>query len=155
MSCLAIDTVLASSFEHAQLLEMFPELERDMIELQSNCRMHLEPDQLIYGMAHKACHDDGRISRRVHAVLNQRHREAIHAVRVASPQAVLEMCAAYAHDAARLPGMLWALLTDPREDLRRYLPAIVQGVMLRSIRNWMETFGPPSWAADTGTDPDA
>lgn len=148
LPCTIIDVILAICYEHAELLKMFPDLEIDFMKCQSSCGFPISADHLIYGMVHQGCRSESPIAQKIQLDLDRRFVEALETVRRASPPAVLEMAAACLEDASQLPGVLWAVMRDPRPVLCRYKSLVVQGVVLRSVRNWMEKFGPPIWTEE-------
>jgi hypothetical protein len=138
LSCTTLDIVLSSNFGSDDLLSMFPRLDEEAARVQTHCPFTLGSEQAVYGLVHKISHTQNDVSRGLQERLNGLHAPTIEAVRRHSPPAVTEMCAAYFRDPARLPGLLWALLTDDREELGRYLPVLLQQVLLHSIRTWIE-----------------
>ena len=108
------------------------------------CRRHRYPvpdaghtDVAFYHLAHEHCHRDSPLSRQVQRYLNRRHEGLVAQLAQLAPPAVrakaAEVLAAGQSAAANLlPGMLWALCSDPRPEIRAIEKAFIEELHLRS-----------------------
>ena len=91
----------------------------------------------LYHLAHEHCHRDSPLSRHVQRCLNRRHQGFIAQMASLSPLAV---CAKTADVLAQkqalatnlLPGILWAVCSDPRQQIRPIEKAFIEELHLRS-----------------------
>ena len=108
------------------------------------CRRHRYPvpdashtDVAFYHLAHEHCHRDTPLSRQVQRYLTRRYEGLISqmaqlppaAVRAKAAQALGSKQSALANV---LPGMLWALCSDPRQEIRPIEKAFIEELHLRS-----------------------
>ena len=108
------------------------------------CRRHRYPvpdashtDVAFYHLAHEHCHRDSPLSRQVQRYLNRRHEGPISQIAQLSPSSVrakaAEVLAAEQLSKANLlPGMLWALCSDPRQEIRPIEKVFIEELHLRS-----------------------
>ena len=94
-------------------------------------------DFALFHLAHEHCHRDSPFSRQVQRYLNRRHEALISQIAQLSPSEVrarvTEMLAQQEAPAlSPLPGMMWAVCSDPRPDLRPIERCFIEELHLRS-----------------------
>ena len=117
-------------------------LTRDLIA--KLCRRYQYPvpharhsDIAFFHLAHELCHRDSPLSRQVQRYLNRRHERLISILAQSSPSSVRARAAevlAQKQSATTnlLPGMLWALCSDPRQEIRPIEKVFIEELHLRS-----------------------
>ena len=94
-------------------------------------------DLALYHLAHEHCHRDSPFSRQVQRYLNRRYEALISQMTQLSPSDVrAKVMAVLAQEQAPspslLPGMMWAVCSDPRQELRPIEQFFVEELHLRS-----------------------
>ena len=139
INCFGLDAVLCTSFDPDELLTLDPQF-RSAGAIPCHPDLKMPPSLIVYGVAHKACHSDNPASRRIEKRLDVLHERALEATGRADPVDILAGCYAAVDEAGQeLAGCLWAVLTDPRSDLRLQGLFWVQGLMIRALTHWMES----------------
>lgn len=82
-------------------------------------RSGLSPAVWCRVLLHRACHASGAMAGAVSDLLDLRHLDAVVRARCSEPDALAERVEGWvrAPDGAELPGLLWSLCTDPRDDV--------------------------------------
>ncbi|PIW60275.1 MAG: hypothetical protein COW13_03905, partial [Candidatus Omnitrophica bacterium CG12_big_fil_rev_8_21_14_0_65_50_5] len=111
------DLVLATSFDWQELAAF---CRGEGIDPDAcTCPRGLPIDYLTLAFAHQACHEATPLALKIEGFLNRVHRDEIQLVSVVCPGTLERETMARNPRAIRnLPGFLWALLSDPREELR-------------------------------------
>ena len=128
------------------------------------CRRHRYPvpdashtDVAFYHLAHEHCHRDSPLSRQVQRYLNRRHEGPISQIAQLCPSSVrakaAEVLAAEQLSKANLlPGMLWAMCSDPRQEIRPIEKVFIEELHLRSHCMLLAQFrGEIRLAGDSGS----
>lgn len=93
-------------------------------------------DLALYHLAHEHCHRDSPFSRQVQRYLNRRHEALIWQTAQLPPSdvrvRVAEVLAQQATSASLLPGMMWAVCSDPRQEVRPIEQFFIEELHLRS-----------------------
>lgn len=140
ISCFGLDAVLCTSFDADELLTVDAGF-RSACEIPEHPGLMVPRSLLIYGIAHKACHFDNPTARHIENRLNAMHGPILEESLGADQVDVLVNCYAAAEEArGDLAGCLWAVMTDPRVDLRQQGLFWVQGLMIRSLLHWMRSW---------------
>jgi hypothetical protein len=139
IGCVGIDAVLGTSFEPDELVQVDRKFE-ELYSIPDHPGIQVPHGLLVYGAAHRACHSDGVTSRAIERRLNAMHARVIQEFESGDKVDVLSNCyLAASENHGNLAGCLWAVLTDPRPELRQHDLFWVQGIMLRSLRCWMDS----------------
>jgi hypothetical protein len=139
VNCFGLDAVLCTTFDPDELRTLGTEF-RSADEIPCLSELKVPPSLIVYGVAHKACHSDNPTSRRIERRLDVLHGQALEAAERSDPVDVLTGCYASVEEAGQeLAGCLWAVLTDPRTELRQQGLFWVQGLMIRSLTHWMKS----------------
>ena len=140
IGCVGIDAVLCTSFDPEELLGMGPAM-RGACDIPELPDLRVPRSLIVYGVAHKACHSENPTSLRIERRLDAMHRHLLDQSRRADKVDVLAHCYAVSEEADEdLAGCLWTVLTDSRSELRQQGLFWVQGVMIRSLLHWMESW---------------
>ena len=94
----------------------------------------------LYHLAHEHCHRDSPFSRQVQRYLNRRYEAPISQLAQLSPSDVRARVAAIlaqqqASSSSALPGVMWAVCSDPRQELRPIEKFFIEELHLRS--HWL------------------
>lgn len=94
----------------------------------------------LYHLAHEHCHRDSPFSRQVQRYLNRRYEATISQLAQLSPSDVRARVAAIlaqqqAPSSSALPGVMWAVCSDPRQELRPIEKFFIEELHLRS--HWL------------------
>jgi hypothetical protein len=140
IGCVGIDAVLCTSFDPDELLGMDPAM-RGACEIPELPGFRVPRSLIVDGVAHKACHSENPTSLRIERRLDAMHRRLLDESQTADQVDVLARCDAVSDEADEdLAGCLGTVLTDSRSELRQQGPFWVQGVMIRSLLPWMESW---------------
>lgn len=91
----------------------------------------------LYHLAHEHCHRDSPFSRHVQRYLNRRYEAMISLIAQLSPSDVRARVAGMlaeeqAQSPSLLPGMMWAVCSDPRQEVRPIEQFFIEELHLRS-----------------------
>ena len=97
-------------------------------------------DLALYHLAHEHCHRDSPFSRQVQRYLNRRYEAPISQLAQLSPSDVHARVASIlaqqqAPSPSALPGIMWAVCSDPRQELRPIEKFFIEELHLRS--HWL------------------
>jgi hypothetical protein len=139
LNCIGLDAVLCTSFDADELLSVDEAL-RSSCNIPEDPGIVLPKALIVYGVAHKACHSDNPVSRKIERRLDAMHERALENTSSLDKVDVLVDCYE-ASEATRddLAGCVWSVLTDPRQELRQHGVFWVQGLMIRSLLHWMDS----------------
>jgi hypothetical protein len=136
VGCIGIDAVLSTSFDADELVMIDREFEQ-VYAIPDHPGVKVPHELLVYGMAHRACHSDNPTSERIEKRLNAMHARVIEEFERGDKTDVLENCYLAASEYhGNLAGCAWAMLTDPRPELRQHDLFWVQGLLVRSLLHW-------------------
>ncbi len=140
LNCLGLDAVLCTSFDADELLTIDDEL-KSRCALPEHAGVLVPRSLIVYGAAHKACHSENPVSRKIERRLDAMYvRMLENTVRMDEVE-VLANCYEAAEEARDdLAGCLWSVLTDPRKELRQQGLFWVQGLLIRSLMHWMRSW---------------
>ena len=111
-------------------------------------------DLALYHLAHEHCHRDSPFSRQVQRYLNRRHAALVSQIAQLPPLAVRArvtevLAEEQAQSSNLLPGMMWAVCSDPRQDVRPIEQFFIEELHLRCHCLLLAQFrGEPHSAAD-------
>ena len=93
-------------------------------------------DLALYHLAHEHCHRDSPFSRQVQRYLNRRHAALVSQIAQLPPLAVRArvtevLAEEQAQSSNLLPGMMWAVCSDPRQDVRPIEQFFIEELHLR------------------------
>jgi hypothetical protein len=137
LNCIGLDAVLCTSFDPDELLSIDEEL-RSSSDIPDHPGVMVPKALIVYGVAHKACHSDNPVSRKIERRLDAMHERMLE-ISARKEKVDVLLCCYEASEEARddLAGCLWSVLTDSRRELRQQGLFWVQGVMIRSLLHWM------------------
>lgn len=140
LNCFGLDAILCTSFDSDELLSLDAEL-RSSCDIPEHPGVMVPKALIVYGVAHKACHSDNPVSRKIEKRLDHLHERVLEDSARMDKMDVLVACYE-ASDEARddLAGCLWSVLTDPRKELRQQGLFWVQGLMIRSLLHWRRSW---------------
>ena len=136
IGCSGMDAVLCTSFD-ADELTLIDGRFKAAYDIPDHPGVRVPYESIVYAMAHRACHSDNSTSRKIESRLNGMHSRVIEAFARADRVDVLSGCYTAAENPDDLGGCMWAVLTDPREDLKRHGLLWIQGLMNRAMLYWM------------------
>lgn len=138
LNCFGIDAVLCTSFDPDELLSLDAGLRCNIPERPG---IVVPTPLIIYGVAHKACHTENPVSRKIERRLDCLHERILR--ECAGMDEIDTLVKGYqaSEEAGEdLAGCLWSILTDPRAELRQQGLFWVQGLMIRSLQHWMRSW---------------
>ena len=139
LGCVGINAILWTSFDWEDLLTLdrvFVDAKNDRAELP-----HGEHtlDHLIFTLAHRMCHWENPTSRRIQRRLEILHANAVEQFEGYALMPDVHGCRGHAcAKTGEIPELLWALLTDPRDNVNKHGLYIVEGVARRAVKAWLE-----------------
>ncbi len=136
IGCSGLDAVLCTSFD-ADELTLIDNRFKAAYDIPDHPGVKVPYESLVYTMAHRACHSDNSTSRKIESRLNGMHSGVIEAFARAERVDVLSGCYTAARNHDDLAGCMWAVLTDPRDHLKRQGLLWIQGLMIRAMRYWL------------------
>ena len=140
VNCFGLDAVLCTSFDPDELLNIDEQL-RSRCDIPDHPGVLVPRGLLIYGVAHKACHTDNPLSRKIERRLDAMYRHILDDSGRRDEVDVLATCYEASQEAREdLAGCLWSVLTDPRKELRQQGLFWVQGLLIRSLLHWMRSW---------------
>lgn len=132
VDCVSLDTCLAASYEWRELANLLRHAGHE-IRPSSPDRM---TEMLIHNLAHAYCHFENPVSLRIEMLLGLLHNDTVIEIESHDRAGVDGMIRTLdLRDRRRFAGMIWALGSDPREELqgsRRFLHQLFQ---VRSVRS--------------------
>lgn len=138
IGCIGIDAVLASSFDSDELPAIDAAFHSARVSPAAP-GLTLPQDLLAFGIAHHLCHDENPYSCKIEKRLDAMHAVAVRAMERIAPEQVLASCyGAVEENREDIPGLIWAILTDPRLALRRWDAYWVHALVHRSLRHWLD-----------------
>lgn len=138
IGCIGIDAVLSTSFDADELVMIDRRFER-AYAIPDHPGVKVPHELLIYSMAHRSCHTDNPTSGQIEKRLNAMHARVIEEFDGGEKVDVLSNCYLAASEShGNLAGCVWAMMTDPRPDLRQHDLLWVEGLFVRSLRHWMD-----------------
>ncbi len=137
LGCIGIDAVLSTSFDADELV-MIDRTFKQVYAIPDHPGVNVPHKLLVYSLAHQACHSENPTSRTLEKRLNAMHARTIEDFEGGEKVDVLAGCylAASVND-GNMGGCVWAMLSDPRPELRKHDVLWVQGLFVRSMRHWM------------------
>jgi len=140
LNCFGLDAVLASSFDPDELLSL-DESMRARCNIPDHPGVMVPKALIVYGVAHKACHSDNPVSRKIEKRLDAMYERMLDESGRKEQIDVLVTCYEASEEAREdLAGCLWSVLTDPRQELRQQGLFWVQGLLIRSLLHWMRSW---------------
>jgi hypothetical protein len=140
LNCFGLDAILCTSFDPDELLSIDEEL-RSASRIPDHHGISVPKALIVYGVAHKACHTDNPVSRKIERRLDAMHERALQDVARKAEIDLLVKCYEASQDAGeRLAGCLWTVLTDPRKELSQQGLFWVQGLIIRALRHWKRSW---------------
>ncbi len=138
MGCNEIDMTLALNFEWLELRSIlnatssYPAYDKSS---HSKCYLsrYIQEKDFIFALAHSACHQACLFQERIEYSLYRQHLWAIRKIRQSSEEAALRYLRKPL-PAQDLPGVSWALLSDPR-------PPVMQAGMILMRRALYASYG--------------
>ena len=139
LGCVSINAILWTSFDWEDLLT----LDRIFVDAKNDRAQHPHGEQtfdhLIFTLAHRMCHCENPTSRKIQRRLEVLHANALKQFKGYALTADAHGCLGHAcAETEEIPELLWALLTDPRENVNKYGLYIVEGVARRAVKVWLE-----------------
>ncbi len=132
VDCVSLDTCLAASYEWRELANLLRHAGHDIKPVTAD-RM---TEMFIHNLAHAYCHFENPVSLRIEMLLGLLHNDTVIEIescdRAGADRMVRDLNLS---DRRRFAGMIWALGSDPRDEMagsRRFLQQIFQ---VRSIRS--------------------
>ena len=140
IGCAGIDAVLWTSFDWDELLNLDPFFLRVREDHALRALEKETVEHLIFAEAHKMCHWQNPVSKKMQKCVSIMHEKAVD--RVEKIQLSEDTCGCAdisfgLEEEADLPGALWALLSDPCAIRRRHGSHLVQRVSLRAMKSWL------------------
>jgi hypothetical protein len=138
LGCVGISAVLWTSFDWEDLLTLDPIFARARERHGEGEGAASRTEHLIFTMAHKTCHSENPVSRKI-----QKRLEVIHADTVRRLAEVEFHCrpggclGPSCRETEDVPGLLWVLLTDARDEVRRHGLYFVEGFALQAVKGWL------------------
>jgi hypothetical protein len=140
LNCLGLDAILCTSFDPDELLTIDEDL-RARCAIPEHPGVRVPRPMIVYGAAHKACHTDNRVSRKIEKRLDAMYGHLLDRSGRMDQFDVLMTCYEASEEAREdLPACLWTVLTDSRKELRQQGLFWVQGLMIRSLLHWMRSW---------------
>ncbi len=132
LDCRVVDLALVGSFDWQELANLLSSQHAAMPE----CRCVVPVSDRVVKAVHDLCHRDGPVARLVQARLDRLHRAMIERVAEADAHALVDLALRGTFPAgAYLPGLVWAVFTDPRPPLRRALPTLLVRLQHQVMRH--------------------
>lgn len=132
LDCFAKDTVLSLAFEWQELLRLCRQRYETPEQIQSSDSL---PDYQVLSVTHALCHCPTGLAQELEQVLNDRYEETIEQVRAQEPwQLEPYIRTAELTKLTPLAGWVWAVLTDPREGLRKAQQILLHRIKLAGLR---------------------
>ena len=154
MSCEALFQNFAASLTPEFIVKLFRRHRYPVPDATFN-------DVALFHLAHEYCHRDSPLSRQVQRYLNRKYEGLISRIAQLPPLSVRAETAKVLTQEAfsvanPLPGMLWALCSDPREEIRSIEKVFIEELHLRSHSMLLAQFrGEIRVGGDNGPDADA
>jgi hypothetical protein len=140
LNCLGLDAVLCTSFDPDELLSVDESL-RSCADIPDHPGVVVPRALIVYGVAHKACHTDNPVSRKLEKRLDAMYGPMLEDSGRMDQIDVLVNCYEASEEAREdLAGCLWSVLTDPRKELRQQGLFWVQGLLIRSLLHWTRSW---------------
>jgi hypothetical protein len=140
LNCFGLDAVLATSFDPDELLALDDSM-RERCDIPDHPGVIIPKSLIVYGIAHKACHSDNPVSRKIEKRLDAMYERLLADSGRMDQIDVLVNCYEASEEARDdLAGCLWTVLTDPRKELRQQGLFWVQGVLIRALLHWMRSW---------------
>lgn len=131
VDCVSLDTCLAASYEWRELANLLRHAGHEIRPVSAD-RM---TEMFIHNLAHAYCHFENPVSIRIEMLLGLLHNDTVIAVESGDRSAVDRMIRDLdLLDRRRFAGMMWAVGSDPRDEMkasRRFLQQLFQ---VRSVR---------------------
>ncbi len=126
LDCWTRDIVLSLSFDAGELLELLQSQGLPVDE-----RLDEEPaaDVAVFGAVHRLCDCPGKFARRLGRILEARHAIAVARVRRAETDKVSSLC----FRSPDVPGLLYAVCSDPRPEVRSLGPWLRYRALLEGM----------------------
>ena len=137
IGCFGMDSVLSTSFDPDELLNVDPAF-RCVYEFPKVPGAPIPKDDVVYVLAHQACHHKGTAALRIEKRLNAMHASLINSFDDMNESHVMYCCyKASSEMNDDLGGYLWVALSDPRPKLKPQALAWAHGLVLQAMRFWM------------------
>lgn len=116
--CPVMDTILMVSYDSKELLNICSQCH---ITIDNENRQGCDLDHHVYLEVHRHCHQSCPLSRYIQKQLNKRYEKYILGVRECPWEEILDIHNRFLTEWAEhhASGLLWAICTDPREELRK------------------------------------
>jgi hypothetical protein len=140
LNCFGLDAVLCTSFDPDELLSL-DESMRERCDIPDHPGLMIPKSLIVYGVAHKACHSDNPVSRKIEKRLDAMYERIVDESGRMDQIDVLVNCYQASEEARDdLAGCLWTVLTDSRKELRQQGLFWVQGILIRALGHWMRSW---------------
>ncbi len=137
IGCFGMDTVLSTSFDADELMQIDSHF-KSVYDIPDHPGVKVPHEILVYSMAHRSCHTENATSENIERRLNAMHAKAIEAFDRANKIEVISECYFTIDETdGDVPGCIWAVVTDPRKELRQHARVWIQGLMIRAMLHWM------------------
>jgi len=138
IGCIGIDAVLASSFDSDELPAIDAAFHSARVS-HAVPGLILPHDLLAFGIAHRLCHGENPYSCKIEKRLDAMHAVAVQVVERMGHEHALASCyGAEEENRQDIPGLIWAILTDPRPALRQWDAYWVHAFVHRALRQWLD-----------------
>lgn len=142
VGCPGLDSILCTSFDPDELLGLDPAFSA-VYDIPDHPGIAVPHEILVYGVAHRMCHEDNAASRRIERRLDAMHARLIEEFQGLEDVEVLARCyGASSEGGGELAGCIWGVLTDPRPNVRRHGMFWIQGVTIRAMMHWLRSRRP-------------
>ena len=139
LGCLGITSVLWTSFEWEDLLTLDPVFVRTRDEHEDRGLAGRSLPHLIFSTAHKLCHSDNPVSKRIQRRLEFLHSKTVEEFDQHSEERDDHGCVGHVcKQSEDIPGFVWALMTDPKEETRRHGRHFLEGLAFEAVKLWMK-----------------
>jgi len=136
IGCQALDLVLIGSFEWRELhnllsthgLQDVPDASPEMTDA-------LPVEDTLVKIAHDLCHSETPFACHLQSLLDHLHSETIAEVRAVDPARLIDWCLRGELTLRyRIPALVWAIVTDPRDAFERIIPVFLMRLHHASLR---------------------
>jgi hypothetical protein len=134
MDCVSLDACLAASYEWRELANLLRHAGHD-VRPSSPDRM---TEMYVHNLTHAYCHFENPVSLRIEMLIGLLHNDTVIRVESSEKEEIDGMIRRLdLRDRRRFAGLVWAMGTDPREELaasRRFLHQLFQVSAIRACR---------------------
>lgn len=138
LGCSPMDAVLWTSFDWEDLVNLDSSIADARRKHAEHASANPAPDHIVFAVAHRFCHEGGPVAQKIEKFLNIMHRRTVDSLAALPSAQVLDYLAQTPYEELEdLGGVLWAIFSDPREELRGYDLSFAQGLALRAVKAWL------------------